>query len=297
MQDKLITGAIKDIIGPYKYPVKYLNIADSLELAYIDEGDGDQVLIFIHGLASYIPAWDRNIGVLKGKYRCIAIDLPGYGKSSKAKYNGTMSFHADVVSALIDKLALENVILAGHSMGGQIAIKTALKYPEKIEKLALLAPAGFETFTERDKEWLRNFYSVASIMNTSEEQVRMNYKYNFYEFPEIAVEEMIQERLDMREASDFELYCHSIVQNVAGMLDEPVFNELKELRQPTLVVYGENDFLIPNRILHNSTTAEIATRGVEQIKNARLELIPECGHFLQFEKPDEFNKILLDFLE
>ncbi len=67
----------------YPFDVKKITLNDGRVMAYMDEGSSKEVIIFIHGLGSYSPAWMKNIAELKNTYRCIAVDLPGYGKSSK----------------------------------------------------------------------------------------------------------------------------------------------------------------------------------------------------------------------
>ncbi len=287
---------LKEMITEYQYPTNYLDINDSTRIAYLDEGKGDQTLIFIHGLATYLPAWYKSVDGLKKSYRCISIDLPGYGRSSKGDYPSTMTYYSDIVNSLIEQLGLKNVVLVGHSMGGQIATTTALRYPDKFKKLILLAPAGFETFNDQQKTWLKSVFTVESIVNSTEEQIRANWALNFYEMPE-EVEFMIQDRLNMKKAKDFDLYAQSVVRGVHGMLDEPIFERLSELKQKTLVVYGANDRLIPNRFLNAQlTTEKVAFSGAEQISDVVLKLIPDCGHFISFDKPDEINEIMADFL-
>jgi pimeloyl-ACP methyl ester carboxylesterase len=66
---------------------------------------------------------------------------------------------------------------------------------------------------------------------------------------------------------------------------------------PTLIVFGENDNLIPNPYLHGGKTEDIAKIGHEKIKGSKLVMIPECGHFAQYEKYKEFNNAVLDFLK
>ena len=90
----------------YPFSTKFLKVKD-YQIAYIDEGDFDRVLLFIHGLGSYLKAWDRNIPELKNHFRCIALDLPGYGKSSKQIHSGEVSFYTEVIKEFIAKLGLK----------------------------------------------------------------------------------------------------------------------------------------------------------------------------------------------
>ena len=118
----------------YLYSNKFIDI-EGHKIAFIDEGDSEEVLLFIHGLGSYLKAWNRNIPELKDHFRCIAIDLPGYGKSSKIIHSGKLNFYTEILNHFIQKLNLKNVNLCGHSMGGQIALNFAITYPDHISKL------------------------------------------------------------------------------------------------------------------------------------------------------------------
>ncbi|HCY75707.1 MAG TPA: alpha/beta hydrolase [Ignavibacteriales bacterium] len=273
-----------------------LDISENTNIAFVDEGKGEQTIIFIHGLGSYLPAWKKNIEVLKNHYRCIAIDLPGYGKSSKEIHTGTMDFYADVVKLLMDKLQIKTAVIAGHSMGGQISMVMSLKYPEYVSKLILVSPAGFETFTDGQKEWFRSVMTVKGVKLTTPQQIRANLLSNFYNMPDDA-EFMITDRIAMRGAKYFDNYCYTVVRSVNGMVDQPVYDFLPNIKQETLIIFGESDNLIPNPYLNPGFTEDVANIGKERIPNSNLLIIPSCGHFVQFEKPDEFNKAVLDFLK
>ena len=287
---------IRQVIGAYGFPEHTVALADSLTVAYVDAGKGKTTLIFIHGLSSYVRAWERSIPELSKTSRCLALDLPGYGKSSKGHYPGTMEFYAEVIHQFIQKLHLKNVTLVGHSMGGQIAVTLALKYPADAQKLVLTSPAGFETFTELEKQQLRTFYTVPSIVSTPGAQVRTNHKYNFYRMPP-EVDLWITERLRMMQCDDFPQYAQTVVNSMAGMLDGPVFDRLSQVQQPTLVVFGAEDFLIPNRALHPQlTTAQVAAAGMAKLLHAQLVLLPEAGHFAHYEQAAEFNRRVAAFV-
>ncbi|MBK6963568.1 MAG: alpha/beta hydrolase [Bacteroidales bacterium] len=280
----------------YPYTVRKLKLDSGPEIAYVDEGKGDKVIIFIHGLGSYLPAWKKNIEGLKSSYRCIAIDLPGYGKSSKQPHSGKMSYYASVVKEFTEKLGLTQVTLAGHSMGGQISMVAALNYPELVKSLILVDPAGFERFTEGQKQWFRNVMTFEGVKNTAADDIQNNLAVNFYNMPDDA-EFMITDRIAMRQAADFDNYCYAVVQSVNGMVDEPVIDLLPGITQPTLIIFGENDNLIPNRFLNPGKTKKIAEAGKNKIPGSHLILVKKAGHFVQFEKPDEVNNGIKDFMK
>ncbi|MDP2722283.1 MAG: alpha/beta hydrolase [Bacteroidales bacterium] len=280
----------------YLSDVKMANLSNGVQLAYTENGNGKETIIFIHGLGSYIPAWNKIIPELSKKYRCIAIDLPGYGKSSKDPHSGLMSYYADVVNEFADTLGLEKFTLAGHSMGGQIAIVYGLSWPEQINNLILFAPAGFEGFTAGQKRWLEDVMTPVLVKTSNYETIETNLAFNFYNMPKDA-EFMITDRLAMRYADDFDNYCYAVSQSVAGMVNEPVLDKLKNLQPRTLIFFGENDNLIPNRYLNPGATIKIAEKGHELIPNSKLVMIPKCGHFLMFEKPEAVIPEIIQFID
>lgn len=190
----------------YSSPVKKVLLPTSgYEIAYTDEGEGSKTIIFIHGLGSYLPAWSKNTKSLKSNFRCIAIDLPGYGKSSKKPHSGMMTFYASIIKEFVTELKLGEVVLAGHSMGGQISITTALLYPDMVKALVLVDPAGFERFHEGQKQWFRDVMTAEGVRKTPVETIQNNLATNFYRVPKDA-EFMINDRISMRTAADFEAY-------------------------------------------------------------------------------------------
>ncbi|MTB53435.1 alpha/beta fold hydrolase [Lewinella sp. W8] len=282
----------------YPFPVHYHDVNDSLRLAYVDEGKGERTLVFVHGLGSNLQAWKKNVAALRKDYRCIALDLPGYGKSGKGEFPYSMDFFAESLDALIRGLELEKVTLVGHSMGGQIAMTLALQRPDYLEKMVLAAPAGLESFSETDRTFFATYVRPEILMATPEAQIKKNFAVNFFDMPEDA-QFMIQDRLALREDSAaYAAYCAMIPRCVMGMLDAPVANRLGAIEVPTLILFGENDQLIPNKILHPTlTVATVAEVGEKGIPGAQLSFLPESGHFVQWEKSDRFNTYLRQFIQ
>lgn len=278
----------------YGYQIK--TALSDPKISYIDQGSGDRTIILVHGLASNAGFWRYNIPELTKHFRVIAVDLPGYGKSQKGDYTYSMSFYADQIKKLIDELNLKNVVYVGHSMGGQIGIKLAIKYPTLLNKLILASPAGFEEFQRGEGDWLRSVMTIKGVKSTTEEGIRRNLAMNFYSWND-KWEWMVEERVRMRKASDFDEFCYAVVRCVNGMLDEPTFDKLSLIKTPTLVIYGKYDGLIPNPYLNPGYTSDVFENGAKDIKDVKLVELDDAGHMIQIEKSDEFNKAVLNFLK
>ena len=249
----------------------------------------------MHGLATYGYSWSWNIDELKKDYRCIAIDLPGNGYSEGGDYPYGINFYSGCIYDFIQKLQLRNLVLVGHSMGGQICINLVANQPDACKKLVLCAPAGFETFNPIESTMYKSSISFVDFFSSDENSLRKTIKTSFYNFPE-RIEEMISELVIIMKQQSSSRYRKMIDACVNSMLDEPVFQKLILIQQPTLVLFGERDALIPNRLIHPTHTEEIAKAGANQIADVQLHIIPKCGHFLQLEKPGEVNRYIKDFV-
>lgn len=266
-------------------------------IAYIDEGAGDETIILVHGLASNAGFWRYNVEELAKNYRVIAIDLPGYGKSDKGDYAYGMSFYADQVANFISEMELENVVYVGHSMGGQIGITLSINHPESIDKLILAAPAGIEKFDPGEGEWLGNALNTKGIRAATEPMVRANLSINFYRWSD-EWEWMVEERVRMaKDQPEMREFAYTVLASINAMLDEPTTDLLPEVKHETLIVYGEQDGMIPNRYLNPGFTNEVFEKGADAIPNSTLVGIEKTGHMLQIESPEKFNKAILNFLD
>ncbi|MCP4573984.1 MAG: alpha/beta fold hydrolase [bacterium] len=279
----------------YGYVVHKAQVRN-IEVAYLDEGSGPETMLLIHGLGSNAKGWLRNIPAWSSDHRVIAVDLPGYGKSDKGHYDYSLAFYVQVLGELLDQLGVDEAVWVGHSMGGQIALVAALEQSERVERLVLISPAGLEVFDEGEGAWLSGAVTPEFVRDTPIRNVAINLKSNFYASPPEA-DFMITDRIQVRGASDFENYCYAVSKNVGAMIDAPVRDRLGDLTQPVLVLFGEQDRLIPNPYLHGGWTREVAAIGENEIPGAKVLLLPECGHFVQFEKPAETNAAVLDFLD
>lgn len=274
----------------------FVTLPGNIEIAYTDDGAGDETILFVHGLSSNLLIWSPNISVFKSHYRCIALDLPGHGASSKEKYPYTIDFFLDILQQFLKQLEIKSCVLVGHSMGGQISIAAAVKFPNLFSKLILAGPAGFEQFTRIERNLMSGYYlqhvlqsplykkMISSVIKARDlpkpfGSPDMAEKYGFFpgEIPKLKSEQYLG-------------LC------IKGMLEHQAHFLLHQILQPTLVIFGKEDRLIPNRMFHHMTTEDVAREGASHIHNCKLILFDDCGHYVQHEKPEEFNVAVYQFL-
>jgi len=280
----------------YPYHTDSIILSNTGKINYIDEGQGPKTILFIHGLANYALGWKKNFETLRKNYRCISIDLPGNGLSDHGKYSYSIHFFSEVIVEFIVKLKLENVVLAGHSMGGQIAMTTSLNYPGIAEALVLCAPAGFETFTPWEASMYQTSISLFDYFSSEENSLSKSIRSSFYHATHQA-DEMIEDLIGLMSKYPTAEYRKMINACIHGMLHEPVYERLHLITEPVLVIFGERDAFIPSRALHPTTTRKLATEAAAKMPQAQLHLIPGCGHFVQWEKASKVNSLIEDFLK
>lgn len=294
---QLATEPVTDALPHALSPMKKVKVGGH-EVAFYEGGKGKETLLFVHGLGSNASFWKENLNAFEKEYRVIAVDLPGFGASSKANVTAQMGDFALTLVQFLDVLKLSKVTYIGLSMGGQIGITMALHHPNRIERLVLVSPAGIETFTDSEKTLLRNFMTVKSVMEANEQAVTASVALNFDTWNAEKFGWLVTQRMAWKGRADFQGYALANEKAVSGMLDGPVFNRLGQLKPPTLVLYGRGDKMIPNRYLHPKlTTVSIAASAQEAIPHAIVELLDGGGHLLQLEQPERFNQRVLTWLK
>ena len=279
-----------------KEELQFVGLKNDIRIAYIDCGDNKkETIIFIHGLANYLWVWKWNMAELQQHYRCIAIDLPGNGFSSRGDHPYSMHFFAGVLLDFIDTLKLTKVSLAGHSMGGQIALQFALLHGNRVNKLILSAPAGFEYYSPHDATLFKSAIAFGNFIAMDETHIMQSINSSFYNNGKIA-SEIIADLNSIIQRNDRIQYRKMMEMCIDSMLDTQIFHLLKNIVHKTIVFFGENDQLIPNRFLHPVSTKEIAKKGAGQMMNAQAVTYKETGHFVHIEKANAVNKEIIRFM-
>lgn len=280
----------------YSYEVKRIALKSGFELAMMDEGKGSTTILFIHGLANYAPVWHAQISQLKDHYRCIGIDLPGNGLSSYVDTSYSMDLYAQSVIECIDQLHLNHVVLCGHSMGGLIAMTVALRAPHLVDKLILVAPAGIEYFAPLEVLWMKQLLTLGNFLYSDEQHLENAISQSFYK-PSASAPNIIADLKNIMQQHSLKSWRNMCVDSIISMLDHQLNGQLSQIKQSALVLFGKQDALIPNRVIHPFTDVNaVANKAKQSLAGAIAHVIPNSGHFVQIESADIVNKAIRDFL-
>ena len=271
------------------------------ELAYVElNPEGQQTLVFIHGLGSYLKFWRYQLDAFAARgYRVIAVDQLGYGKSDKpASFPYTMEAMADAVREVVQTLGIQKPVLLGHSMGGQTALSYAIRYPEEPGALVLTSPAGFEKFSWKEKAWLTRAFSTTLIKSSPEYAIWGSVRQSNFARWRPELEWLIEERVRVVATPEFDAYAYANVRTVNGLAHNDFVREsLGHIQAPVIIVFGEDDRLIPNPFMHGGRARDVFEYGHANIKGSELVGLDRCGHSVQLDCPQEYNQAVSDFLK
>ena len=264
---------------------------DGLNIHYDEAGVGP-ALIFVHGGgpgSSGLSNFSRNMAAFADRYRTIAIDLPGYGQSTKLKITEPLwGYYAKVLAGFIDALGLGKAHLVGNSLGGASALKTAVDFPDKVDRLVLMGPGGgYSLFEKQPSEGIRSLVTFYSPPGPSMERLRQFLDYLVYD-PSSVTDELLQQRLDQAMDPETAEFMPLRVGPNLPPIEDLWRERLDRVQHETLLIWGREDRVNP---LDQSLIL------MRQIPNARLLVLPKCGHWAQWEKADEFNRTVSAFLE
>jgi pimeloyl-ACP methyl ester carboxylesterase len=266
-------------------------------LPHSDSGGTKPVLVFLHGLAESRLVWQFMQHELQSNFRCIAFDLPGHGDAYLMTNSFSMTAYAESVLQSLELLKINSCSLVGHSMGGQIATVMALRAPARIEKIILLAPAGIETFTAEEATQLKAWAAQTYRQQYAVLQLQQAFFQHFKNRTEASVFLAKLHEQNYR-TERFAKFQETMIRSTAGMLAEPVASFIKQLEQPILAIYGEQDLFVPNRFLHPQCTQKELLAHIEQeAQRAVVKLIPLAGHYLPLEFPEFCSQEMLKFLK
>jgi 4,5:9,10-diseco-3-hydroxy-5,9,17-trioxoandrosta-1(10),2-diene-4-oate hydrolase len=265
-----------------------------MRLHYTEAGDGDATVVMLHGGgpgACGLSNFGGNLPEFARHFRTIVIDQPGFGESDKPPVTGNyFRFAADALAAFLDEHGIEKTHLVGNSLGGGTAVRFALEYPGRAGRLALMAPGGLtlNVFSADPTEGVRRL----GEFGTSPSRAAMEAFLRTMLFNQkLVTDELIDERYAVAARPESLAAMTSLGLSFfdpATADDGLLWRDARRLRNPTLLLWGREDRVNP---------LDGALVPLKLLRNAQLHVFPRCGHWVQVEKRDEFNRLTIQFLE
>jgi len=254
-------------------------------LYYEDEGKGKETIVFGHSLMFSLRMFDDQVNFLKSAYRCVRFDFRGQGKSEVTPNGYDLDNLTEDVAELIRALGCNPCHFIGFSMGGMVALRLAVRYPELIKSLVLIDTSSEPEPTENMGKnklmvWISRYLGMRLVANRI---MSMFFGESFL---------MDLKRKELKKTWTNNLLANDrigITRAVKGVLNrQGISEDLSRITLPTLILVGEND------ILTTYDKAEIMKKG---IKNSELKVVPRAGHMSPVEEPDIVNDLIGEFLK
>jgi len=300
----------------YPYPVKIFPLGSQrqpLEMAYLDVPPAGTAfagtVVLLHGKNFCAATWKDSIAALTAAgYRVIAPDQIGFCKSSKPeRYQYSFGQLAANTHALLAHLGLDaaKVDLVGHSMGGMLAARYALMYPQQLRHLALVNPIGLEDWKAKGVPWRSVDAWYANELKTSVDSIRAYQREVYYNGQwKPQYEQWVRMQSRMYDGAGKEAVAWSQALTSDMVFNQPVVYELPRIAVPTTLFIGQTDRTAIGRDLAppalKATLGDYPTLGraaAAAIPGATLVTFVDLGHSPQVQDPERFNAALLNALQ
>lgn len=293
----------------YPYPVKFLPVhteGQDIRMAYMDvtpaNPNGRSVILF-HGKNFGGYYWGDVIKALTDKgYRVIVPDQIGFGRSSKPFIHYSFHQFARFNKQLLDTLGIKKVIVLGHSMGGMLATRFTLLYPDVVEKLLLEDPIGLEDY--------RTFVPYKSAeedyqteLKTTYESVKKYYQTSYFTEWKPGYEWLVKIGADVNKSADFPRYAMVAALTYEMIYEQPVCYEFGLIKVPTVLFIGKEDKTIVGKALLSPEDKEkhgqyaiLGPETAKKIPGCKLIEFDNCAHIPHIEVTGQFLKALAENL-
>lgn len=265
-EDRPFAGARVPPVVPAAEPLPERRRAavGSYTIHWLEAGTAEQAVVLLHGLSGSGRWWARNVPALARTYRVMIPDLVGYGRTPLVGRVPALPQMADLLAEWLDVLGLERVNVAGHSMGGQVAIHFAARHPQRVRRLLLVDAAGIpRPVTPRNVA--RFAMEIAPL-----------WRWGDPTFIPVIV------------GDAWTAGPRTLLRSIAHILRDDVRPLLPAIEAPTLLIWGEGDTWVP--LKH-------ALQLRRAIPDASLVVLRGAAHMPMVDRPEAFNRLVLRFLE
>ncbi|MCP5107847.1 MAG: alpha/beta hydrolase [bacterium] len=248
--------------------------ADKVEIVYTALGSGKTAVVFIHGGFADRTFWSNQVKPFAEKYRVIAVDLAGHGESGDNRTKWTLAAFAEDVRAVIEKEKITRAVLVGNSLGGPVALETAGLVPGKV-----IGIVAVDTFHFFDVKYPPDFFKKQAAAFRSDFDGTMRQMIRALFKPD--VDPKLRAWVEKKMSDNSPEMAAQIMESFVGY---KMVNTLKKLKQPIRCINGD---LYPTLIERNR----------EIYPDFDAVILPGTGHYPMLERPDAFNRHLMEILE
>lgn len=271
----------------YESTSKTVDLPSGIALHYHEAGSGFPV-VCLHGGGPGASGWanfSRNIGALSGSRRVLVFDLPQFGKSSKPRFDDDLypSF-ARIIDEALGVLGIEQADFIGNSMGGGVSCFVAHQNPSRARRLVLMGPGGMfdSVLTPVPMDALRDTFTYYNPGPPTREKMRECLLKFVYD-PLLLTDDLIGRRYDASVQPDVLEAMRGY--GVQGLGDVTPF--LHTIEHETLIIFGLDDRVLP---------LDVPLYFARRMSNSELLMLPRVGHWVMWERADDFNRAVLEFL-
>jgi 4,5:9,10-diseco-3-hydroxy-5,9,17-trioxoandrosta-1(10),2-diene-4-oate hydrolase len=269
-------------------------LIDNLKMRYWSAGSQDKTIVLVHGLGAAADIWIHNIEVLAENHRVIVPDLPGFGKSDLPPPSFSPFDYTSFLAGLIDTITNGPVTLVGQSLGGAVVLDYALQHGDKVDRLVLVDSAGLGV----EVIWSLRFLSLPLLGELltcypTRKGVEIFFKLAVCN-PALVTRQFVDSFYHYYTRPGFRTFFLRLLRqlvNIRSVRQEALAGiapNLGKITKPVLIVWGEEDHVLP--LKHAYTTERL-------LPHSFLKTMKDCGHLPFLEYPDEFNRLVLKFLD
>jgi len=273
---------------------------DSIEVHYKELSSDKPALVLLHGFGASLFSWREVMAPLAETHRVIAFDRPAFGLTERplrgewgtaTEWSSGVPYsaeaQADLTTAIMDELDVEQAVLVGNSAGGAVAMLTALEHPERVKALILISPAVYNGGAPTAAQWLINtpqMQHLGPLIARGIQQWGMDFARSAWHDPTQITQGVWDGYLAPLQVQNWD---RSLWELTAASQPIGLSERLRELTLPILVITGDDDRIVPTAL---------SERLAQELPNATLTVIPACGHVAHEECPNATLQVIDQFL-